>query len=337
MLKTDITGVMIISKLPIDFMKKHFNKKRNNSTKLLSNTNSKMEHTKIFCLTYIALLILAVSCTSNSKNQETNDSINDSIINAQLRTLLDSTLFHSDLNLKVEQLSISTSYTNNDTIKDVTGKGSTNRYNRYGNEKFDITGRYRVSHSMLNCESLKVDHSDVGIVFSIFEKYDTLLTYYMDSVTFSKKLNEYVEKRYEAWKDRNYKTEYAYANQTKVHFGISKDEYNRLGGEFQRNFYEGLIGEGAYELAEPIFKKGKFVGFEIIELHGKTFDYGNVLANAKLIKERRHGFHAHETFRWVYVCELYNMEIFSRYDKFERKTKHSIEAYWNEWNHMYDW
>ena len=294
-----------------------------------------MKYTKIFCLTYIVLLILVVSYSLNRKNQEMNDFTNDSIINAQLRTLVDSTLLHSDLNLKVEQLSISTSYTNNDTIKDVTGKGYTNRYNRYGNEYFDITGSYRVSHNMLNCKSLKVDHSDVGTVFSIFEKYDTLLTYYMDSVTFSQKHHEYVEKRYEAWKDCNYKTEYAYANQTKVHFGISKDEYNRLGGEFQRNFYEGLIGEGAYELAEPIFRKGKFVGFEIMEI--EPFKYGNILANAKLLKEWRHGFHANETFFWVYVCELYNMQIMSRYDKFERKTKHSIKAYWNEWNHMYDW
>ena len=295
-----------------------------------------MEHTKISYLTYIALLIVVVSCSSSDKNQEANDSTNDSIINAQLRTMVDSTLSHSDLNLKVEQLSISTSYANNDTIKNVMGKGSTNRYNRYGNEKFDITGCYKISHNMLNCKSLKVNHSDVGTVFSIFEKYDTLLTYYMDSVTFSKKHHEYVEKRYEAWKDRNYKTEYAYANQTKVHFGISKDEYDRLGSEFQRNFYEGLIGEGAYELAEPIFRRGKFVGFEIMELHGKTFSYGNVLANAKLIREDHHGFEANETYRWVYVCELYNMRIMSSYDKYERRTKHSIDAYWNEWLHLYD-
>ena len=113
-------------------------------------------------------LLLMASCTSNIKNQKTNDSTNVSIINAQLRMLIDSTLLHSDLNLKVEQLSISTSYTNNDTIKDITGKGSTNRYNRYGNENSDITGSYRVSHNMLNCKSLKVDHSDVGTVFFYF-------------------------------------------------------------------------------------------------------------------------------------------------------------------------
>lgn len=137
----------------------------------------KLHMNKICYVLLCIVLLLVASCLSNNKNkEETNDSINDSIINAQLRTLIDSTLLHSDLNLKVEQLSISTSYTNNDTIKELTGKGSTNRYNRYGNEKFDITGSYRVSHNMLNCKSLKAVHSDVGTVFAIFEKYDTLLT-----------------------------------------------------------------------------------------------------------------------------------------------------------------
>lgn len=286
---------------------------------------------KIIYVLYCGILLFTASCSFNNKYQETNDFTNDSITNAQLRTLVVSTLLRSDLNLKVEQLSISTSYTNNDTIKDVTGKGYTNRYNRYGNEKFDITGSYRVSHNMFYCKSLKVEHSDVGTVFTIFEKYDTLLTYYMDSVTFSKKHDGYVEKQYEAWEDRNYKTEYAYANRTKVHFGISKDEYDRLGEEFQRNFYEGLIGEGAYELVEPIFRKGKFVGFEIMELRGKTFSYNNVRSNAKLINKRQLGYNAHECFKYVYTCELYNMELFSRYDKFERRTNHSLKCYWNEW------
>lgn len=290
---------------------------------------------RIIYVLFCGILLFTASCISNVKNQEANDATNDSILNAQLSTLVDSTLLHSELNLKVDQLAISTSYTDNDTIKKVTGKGTTNRYNRYGNEEFDITGSYRFSNNMLNCKSLKVDHSDVGTVFAFFEKYDTLLTYSMDSVTFSKKHHEFVEKRYEAWKDRNYKTEYAYANKTKVHFGISKDEYNRLGGEFQRNFYEGLIGDGAYELAEPIFRKGKFVGFEIMEIHDKTFNYYNVQDNAELVRKRKHGFGANETFWWVYVCELYNMEIMLRYDKFKRRDTKSLKAYWNEWIKVY--
>lgn len=34
---------------------------------------------------------------------------------------------------------------------------------------------------------------------------------------------------------------------------------------------------------------------------------------------------------YVYVCELYNMEFYSKYDKFDRKTKQSLTCYWNEW------
>ena len=49
------------------------------------------------------------------------------------------------------------------------------------------------------------------------------------------------------------------------------------------------------------------------------------------VREVHHGFEANETFRWVYVCKLYNMEIFSRYDKFDRKDVKSLKAYWNEW------
>ena len=50
----------------------------------------------------------------------------------------------------------------------------------------------------------------------------------------------------------------------------------------------------------------------------------------------RSGTYHHIEFKYVYTCELYNMELMSRYDKFERKTKHSIKAYWNEWLHLYD-
>lgn len=285
---------------------------------------------------YFVFIALVASCSSNNKNQKVDNSINESTVNVQLRTMIDSTLFNSDIHLQLDLLNITTSYTNNDTIKSVTGTGHSNRYNRYSNEEFDIAGSYRVSQGMLSCISLKVSHLHVGNVFALFEKYDTLLTYCMDSLEFANKNNEYVEREYEIWKDRNYKVEYAYANRTKVHFGISKDEYDRLGGEFQRNFYEGLIGEGAYELAKPIFRNGKFVGFEIMELHGKTFSYGNVLCNANMISKRQLGYNAHECFKYVYTCELYNMELMSHYDKFERRTNHSLKAYWNEWLHLYD-
>lgn len=287
---------------------------------------------RIIYVLFCGILLFMASCISNVKNQEANDATNDSIINAQLRTLVDSTLLCSELNLKVDQLEISTSYTDNDTIKNVTGKGTTNRYNRYGNEEFDITGNYRVSNNMLNCKLLKVTHRHVG---NVFEMYDTI-TKQVDSLTFSQHIDEYYKRQDELWKERKDLTENAYANRTKVHFGISREEYNRLGEDFQRNFFEGLVGNGAYELAKPIYSKENiFVGFEIWEIHGQTFYYYNVEDNAELVRHNRSGYDGHGLIRLCYFCRLYNMEIIISYDQLNNRNKH-LTAYWNDHVRIFD-
>ena len=288
---------------------------------------------RFFYVIILLFLYLWVSCSSNNGNKESVESAYDSIVNVRLRCLVDSML--APIYFCFETFSITNSSNVNDTVKSVRGTGISGKYsNLYSKVKLDVTGSYKVSSDKLDCISLKVAHPEIGNVYEVFEKYDTLLTYAMDSLTFFKKYYGDVESQYETWKESNYKVEYAYANRTKVHFGISKDEYDRLGSEFQRNFYEGLIGEGAFELAKPRFRNGIFVGFEIMEID--PFNYGNVFANAKLVKEWRHGFHANETYFWIYVCKLYNMKIMSRYDKYERRTKHSIEAYWNGHLRLYD-
>ena len=287
-----------------------------------------MEQPKKSCLTYIALLILVVSCSSNIRNQNKADLTNDSIINAQLRILVDSTL-SMHIQLKQDSCNINNSFRYDDTLKNISGTGFSKLYK----ETFDVTGSYRVGHNTLNCKSLKVTHRHVG---NVFEMYDNFAKQ-VDSLTFSQQMEEYYKLQDALWQERKNLTENAYANRTKVHFGISRDEYNRLGADFQRNFYEGLVGYGAYELAEPSFdRSGIFSGFEIMELHDKTFSYYNVQNNAVLVDKRQHGYGAHETFFWDYVCELYNMEIMSRYDKFDRRTKNSLKCYWNEYIKMYN-
>ena len=288
---------------------------------------------RFFYVIILLFLYLWVSCSSNKGNKESVESAYDSIVNVRLRCLVDSML--APIYFCFETFSITNSSNVNDTVKSVRGTGVSGKYsNLYSKVNLDVVGSYKVNNGKLDCISLKVTHPEIGNVYEVFEKYDTLLTYAMDSLTFFTKYYGDVEEQYETWKERNYKTEYAYSNRTKVHFGISKSEYNSLGAEAQRNFYDGLIGNGAYELAKPIFRKGKFVGFEIMEI--EPFNYGNILANAKLFREEHHGFHANETFSWVYICGLYNMKIMSRYDKFERRTKHSIKAYWNEYLMLYD-
>ena len=257
-----------------------------------------------------------------------NQDENDSIINTQLKTLVDSTL-SQHLQFKLDSCNITSSVKYGDTLKDISGTGFSKLYK----EIFDVTGSYIVSQNILSCKSLEVTHRHVGCVF---EMYDTI-TKQVDSLTFSQQLDEYNKRQDELWQEHKDLVGNAYANQTKVHFGISREEYNRLGEDFQRNFYEGLVGYGAYELSEPRFdRKGIFSGFEIMEIHDKTFSYYNVQNNAELVRKRKHGFGANETFWWVYVCELYNMEIMSRYDKFDRRTKNSLKCYWNEYIRMYN-
>lgn len=267
--------------------------------------------------------LLEVSNSSNNYQEE-----NDSLLNAKLRTLVNSTLAQH-IKLKLDSCSITSSLRNGDTLKSISGAGFSKLYK----EIFDVTGCYIVSQNILSCKSLKVTHRYVG---SVFEINGNIISNHIDSLTFSQQIEKYNKLRDELWQERKDLIENAYANRTKVHFGISRDEYNRLGEDFQRHFYEGLVGYGAYELAKPTFdKKDILVGFEIEDRKEKTFSYYNVQNNADLIRNEQLGYDAHECFRYVYVCDLYNMEIISRYDKFDRKTEHSLKACWNEWVKVY--
>ena len=220
-----------------------------------------------------------------SSSSNINQDDNDSIINAQLRTLVDSTL-SQHIQLKLDSISITSSVRYGDTLKNISGTGFSKLYK----EIFDVTGSYVACQNILSCQSLKVTHRHVG---NVFEMYDTI-TKQVDSLTFSQKIDEYNKRQDELWQERKNLTENAYGNRTKVHFGISRDEYNRLGEDFQRNFYEGLVGYGAYELAKPTFeKKDIFSGFEIKDRKEDTFGYSNVQYNAELIRNEQLGYDAH--------------------------------------------
>lgn len=282
---------------------------------------------------YFFFLILTGSCSSNSRNQEPDSSKkNDSILNAQVKAMIDSTL-SPYIRLQWESFNITNSYSNNDTVKSIKG---TLQSDQYFNKSFDVAGSYKIHQNSPVCKYLSVSHEKVGNIFEMKEMYDSLFTFYTDSAMFLEKLNQYWEHPDEEDQivlDRFNLVARAYANETKVHFGISEDEYNRYGKEFQRNFYEGLVGSGTYELVEPIFSKSAFVGFEVMEIYDKTFSTNNI--QAKLVRSEQLAYDAHECFRYVYVCELYNMEMYSKYDKYDRKTKKSLKVYWNEWARVF--
>lgn len=277
-----------------------------------------MKNSKLIVI-YFFFLILAGSCSSSSRNQKSDDSQkNDSILNAQVKAMVDSTL-SSYIRLQWESFNITSSYSNNDTVKNIKG---TLRSDQYFNKTFDVAGSYKIGQNNPICKLLSVSHGKVGNIFLMKEMYDSIFTFYTDSAMFLEKLNQYWEhpdKEDQIVLDRFNLILRAYANETKVHFGISEYEYKTLGKDYQRNFYEGLIGKGAFELAQPVFSKNnKFVGFEIRETKDKSFNTNNI--HAKLVNSKQIGYDAHECFRYVYLCELYNMEMYSYYDKFDRKT-----------------
>ena len=279
---------------------------------------------------FTLFLFLLASCLTCSRNQESNSSKkNDSILNAQVKAMIDSTL-SPYIRLQWESFTITSSYSNNDTVKSIKG---TLQSDQYFNKSFDVAGSYKIYQNSPVCKYLSVSYEKVGNIFEMKEMYDSLFTFYTDSALFLEKLNQYWEHPDEEDQivlDRFNLVERTYANKTKVHFGISEYKYKTLGKDYQRNFYEGLIGKGAFELAKPKFCRNKFIGFEIIGGRDKSFDFAHVWGNAKLVEDRKIGYGAHEMFIRVFVCELCRIKISSRYDKFDRVTKHSLEVYWKE-------
>lgn len=288
-----------------------------------------MKYTKLPII-YIFVLILTGSCLSSSGSHDSSDSkINDSILDSRVKELIDSTL-SPYIRFQWESFNINSLYSNNDTILRIKG---TLRSEQYFYKLFDVSGTYKIIQSAPICINLSVSHSKAGNIFEMKEMYDSIFTFYTDSVSFLDNLIRYYENpSYEDQiaLDRYNLVARAYANKTKVHFGISEVEYRSLGKDFQRNFYEGLIGKGAFESAEPRFFRNKFIGFEIIGVRDKYLDITHVLGNAKMIENKQVGYNAHEMFIHVHVCELCRIKITTFYDKFDGFHKYSLSVYWNK-------
>lgn len=294
----------------------------------MSTTGICSRYIKQFNVTFLLFINLAVSCSTNNGNKEQVELANDSIINVQLKALVDSTL-SQNVRLQLDSFGITTSYRQGDTIKRIGGKGFSELYK----DVLDVSGSYKVSRNLLTCISLEVNHRHVGNIFTIC---NTIMTNQIDTLAFSQLLHDYYQLKDDFRKERKDLVKNAYANRTKVHFGISRDEYNRYGEYFQRNFYEGLIGGGAYELAKPIFSKENiFVGFKIMEIYGQTFYCFNVEDNAELVRHNRSGYDGHGLIRLCYFCRLYNMEIIISYDQLNNRNKH-LTAYWNDHVRIFD-
>lgn len=214
----------------------------------------------------------------------------------------------------------------------------------YNNEEFQV-------HSFWNIDgvqkgntfsNLDVYHKEIGQIISITNGhpiYDSI----MDCTEFNQKMVEYSYKMEErrqlslqAAKEREDAVRLANKNKTKVHFGMSELDYYSAGEDYQKNFIDGLIGKGAYELANPIFGKGKFVGFEIHSKHGISCNHANIYSYAKEVRSHSsdvNRFHSNES---DYVSKLYNLRIYELYNRSSGECSESITVWWNSYIKRYN-
>ena len=183
----------------------------------------------------------------------------------------------------------------------------------YANERFNVTSNWLLTETgeKYDFSSIEVSHKEVGrIVYISGRNSDN--NYIIDSVAFKEKLFEIRKEKQEKAKEHANYIQLAYKNKTKVHFGITRDEYYQLGREYQKDFYDGLIGKGASEFAKPLFVKDKFVGFNIYDYHNKA-SYINLYTYAKEIRNHYDKGIRHDLSTSYYVSDIYNLKKKNRY------------------------
>lgn len=208
------------------------------------------------------------------------------------------------------------------------------RSNSYANEQFHVNSTWLLDETGEKHEfsSLNVSHKELGrIAFISGRNADN--NSIVDSTTFKERLFEIQKKKQEKAREHANYVQLAYKNKTKVHFGITRDEYYQLGKEYQRDFYDGLIGKGASEYAKPFFVKDKFVGFEINDYHSKA-SHGNIYTYAKEVRNRYYKGIRYDMSTSCYVSDIYNLEVQERLSNVDGNSV-IIKAYWNAYSRLY--
>lgn len=267
------------------------------------------------------ILLLFGSCMSKSDRELMEEKLNRDFILSHLNTA----------SQKYVDMQWDTIYALTDsyipTQLHLHGEG---RCKNYGNNRFHVEAIYNYDskRDSIIYQSVHVSHKNVGEIVSTFEygrPCEKVITYdeYKEKV---KTYNEII-------KERRNKVKLAYANKTKVHFGMSYDDYKNTSTEFRRNFIDGLIGEGTYEKSKVHFSKNRFVSFEV---WGSNINDANIKNNAHLSDERvLHGSIRFYSVEKIYTCELYNLKVYDQTDQSSSERNISIEVYWNKYMKMY--
>lgn len=205
---------------------------------------------------------------------------------------------------------------------------------KYGNERFHVKSVWSLLSNGKSEEFLTVTvkHKELGEIISISGKNKESYSI-TDSVAFKEKLFEKRKKVQEVAKEHANYIQLSNKNKTKVHFGMSRDEYYQLGREFQKYFYDGLIGKRASEFAKPLFVNDKFVGFDINDHHSRA-SYTNIYSYAKEVKTHYSKGVRYDRAISYYVSDIYNLEIQELISNIEDNSV-TIRVYWNAYSKPY--
>ena len=207
------------------------------------------------------------------------------------------------------------------------GEGKSKKYYNY---KVHVGAlcNYDMENDSIEYESLYAYNDEFGDVINIHGN-DELLKEIVTPNEFKKK----IWLRNEAVKERKDKVRLAYLNKTRVHFGMTRGDFEKSDIEHRINFVDGLIGYNAYYKTKFNFSKGILVGLNI---HGNDINYINLMNNAHLSSDKtykgRIRFLSHEK---IYTCSLYNSKIYELRDLSTHEESITIDVYWNDYQKIY--
>lgn len=207
------------------------------------------------------------------------------------------------------------------------GEGKSKKYYNY---KVHVGAlcNYDMENDSIEYESLYAYNDEFGDVINIHGN-DELLKEIVTPNEFKKK----IWLRNEAVKERKDKVRLAYLNKTRVHFGMTRGDFEKSDIEHRINFVDGLIGYNAYYKTKFNFSKGILVGLNI---HGNDINYINLMNNAHLSSDKTYNgrirFLSHEK---IYTCSLYNSKIYELRDLSTHEESITIDVYWNDYQKIY--
>lgn len=207
------------------------------------------------------------------------------------------------------------------------GEGKSKKYYNY---KVHVGAlcNYDMENDSIEYESLYAYNDEFGDVINIHGN-DELLKEIVTPNEFKKK----IWLRNEAAKERKDKVRLAYLNKTRVHFGMTRGDFEKSDIEHRINFVDGLIGYNAYYKTKFNFSKGILVGLNI---HGNDINYINLMNNAHLSSDKTYNgrirFLSHEK---IYTCSLYNSKIYELRDLSTHEESITIDVYWNDYQKIY--